>query len=1280
MPKRLTAREQKVKKSLLGYLKLYIIVVFLCVCVAIGFLVRDEIKTSRYQAEYLSSISQQLDFKLVSGPSHSIRYPEYGPYDQRMGYTALPEVIKRLENAGFKVTSQASFSPMMTELADYGLFNIYHEKTQAGLRIVDKSDQLIFNSVFPAFGYPNFKSVPPVIMGTLVFIENRELLNDANVTVNPAIEWDRLGFASLQLMAHKLGATSAIPGGSTLATQLEKYRHSEHGYTNSLVDKFRQMGTASLRAYLMGPDTREMRQEIALSYLNSMPLAATPKIGEVHGLGDGLYAWFGADFNEVNRLLSPDALKPPKRISRQQAIAYRQVLNIFLSQRRPTYLLGRGYEVLQGLTNKYIAILAKQGVISESLRDAVLKVDSQRPVKAEDAPPLHFFTEKKTQNVLRARLANTLGVKSNYDLDRLDLTVKSTLDYSTQQAVTKALKLLSKTSEASKAGILGFRMLNESMDLKPIVYSLMLYEKSSTGNLLRIQTDNFDQPLDINEGIRIDLGSTSKLRTMVHYLELVTNVYQQYRHFSARALEQLDLHPRDYISAWVIEQLKASPKISLETLLKLALDKNYSANPNEYFFTGGGLHHFNNFTPNENVDAMSVRNALKDSVNLVFIRLMRDIVYHHLYKIDGIARWLDTPDSPRRREYLERFADDEGQVYLQRFYGRYEGKTPEEALEMLVDRVFPKPSRLTMLFRAIYPNKDEMALQAFLKKNVDKAALAKEDIYELYDKYSVEDFDLQDQGYITKIHPLELWLVGYLAENPKATRKEIIEASAEPRQEVYRWLFDNHRKNAQQQRIMTMLEEEAFNKIHTAWKRVGYPFEELTPSYATSIGASGDRPAALADLMGIIVNDGVRLPAVRFESLHYGQGTPYETILSKAPDLGERIFDPEIAKATRGALIGVVAGGTANRLNGVYKDANDQVLAVGGKTGTGDHRKQVWGPGGTLLESRFISRAATFTFFIGERFFGVITAYVEGSNAGQYHFTSSMPVQIMKFLKPTLSPLINGTELNKTPVVEEDNETDSPVTVNLEQKDKPDLQPEVLSAPETDAPDVVVPKLKPKPKPRPRVVVPPVTEPEVAPIEVPAPVMAPVPFQEVMPSPPSQYSRPVSKPFVNPVPAPNTEQRTVSAPVAPAVPNGVKKPVSVPTNSIGSAVRNGTQRPLQTPGVTPNNSQRPFSTPTQSVAPNSLTRPLSAPSAAVVPNSLPRPLSAPSTAVVPNSVSRSTPAPTKTAVAPKSSPAISSIPSIPKPDAPSPVPKPLETEKATSTPKTESATRYYHPP
>jgi len=989
---------QKRSRVVHRLLAVYIVAVLFVIGFFIAKLVREEVQTSKYQARYLSAISEQLSFKLASGPSSSIRYPEYGPYDERLGYTLLPGVIKRLENSGFKITSQAAFSPMMNELADYGLFNIYHEKAQAGLRITDKSDQVVFNAVYPAYGYPNFKAIPPLVLETLLFIENRELLNEEYVTVNPAIEWDRLGFAGLQLMAHKLGVTSAVPGGSTLATQLEKYRHSKNGYTNSIVDKFRQMGTASVRAYMMGPDTREMRQEIALSYLNTMPLAATPKLGEIHGLGDGLSAWFGADFAQVNQLLSPDALKAHEQVTPQQAQAYRQVLSVLLSQRRPTYLLGKGYDALQNLADSYLRLMAEQGVISTALRDAALQAATVRPSKSV-AEPAKFMTEKKTQNVLRTRLARTLGVKSNYELDRLDLTVKTTLDYGTQQAVTNALRLLSQPSEARNAGILGFRMLNENTDLAPIVYSLMLFERGKTGNLLRVQTDNFDQPLDINEGIRLDLGSTSKLRTMVHYLELITDIYNQYKDRPAQELGQIELHPRDYLSAWVIEQLRATPKISLEDLLNQALDRRYSASPGEYFFTGGGVHVFNNFNKDDNGKIMSVRHALRDSVNLVFIRLMRDLVYHHLYKPEGIARWLDSSDDPKREEYLQRFADKEGTTYLNKFYARYQGKTAEEALDMLTKRVYAKPSRLSMLYRAVYPDHDEMALNAYLNAHLPKAELANEDIYDLYDKYSIEKFDLQDQGYITKIHPLELWLVGYLAQHPKATHEEVMTASAEQRQQVYRWLFKNNRKVAQQQRIMTLLETDAFKEIHRAWKRVGYPFGKLTSSYATSIGASGDRPAALAELTGILLNDGIKLPVVRFESLHYAQGTPYETLMNKAPDQGQRIFAPEIAKVARGAMIGVVDGGTAARLNGIYTDVEGKPLVVGGKTGTGDHR----------IESKFISRAAVFTFFLGDRFFGVITAYVQGDNAGLYHFTSSLPVQIVKFLKPTLSPLINNT-------------------------------------------------------------------------------------------------------------------------------------------------------------------------------------------------------------------------------------------------------------------------------
>ena len=189
MTRRQTSKDRRTNNGLQRFLLLYIVVILILVCFVVVKLVRDEVKTSKFQAKYLSAISQQLGFKLASGPSSSIRYPEYGPYDQRMGYTLLPDIINRLDQSGYRITSQASFSPMMTELANYGFFNIYHEKTQAGLQITDKTNQVIFSAIYPAYGYPDFKSIPPVILNTLLFIENRELLNDENVTINPAIEW-----------------------------------------------------------------------------------------------------------------------------------------------------------------------------------------------------------------------------------------------------------------------------------------------------------------------------------------------------------------------------------------------------------------------------------------------------------------------------------------------------------------------------------------------------------------------------------------------------------------------------------------------------------------------------------------------------------------------------------------------------------------------------------------------------------------------------------------------------------------------------------------------------------------------------------------------------------------------------------------------------------------------------------------------------------------------------------------------------------------------------------
>ena len=57
-----------------------------------------------------------------------------------------------------------------------------------------------------------------------------------------------------------------------------------------------------------------------------------------------------------------------------------------------------------------------------------------------------------------------------------------------------------------------------------------------------------------------------------------------------------------------------------------------------------------------------------------------------------------------------------------------------------------------------------------------------------------------------------------------------------------------------------------------------------------------------------------------------------------------------------------------------------------------------------------MNRAATFAFYIGDRFYGVVTAFVPGAKAAGYDFTSALPVQILKELQPALLPLITGKE------------------------------------------------------------------------------------------------------------------------------------------------------------------------------------------------------------------------------------------------------------------------------
>lgn len=976
--------------------------------------VRTEYLTSSLEARPLSELAGQLTFQVEPGPSDAIRYPGAGPYDMRMGYARLPHIIDQLRRQGYEVTAQARMSPDLLALRDWGLSTIYREKDESGLDLGECHGLSLYSQRFPRRVFAAFDAVPPLLVDSLLFIENRDLLDPEHPKRNPAIEWDRFSKAALDQAQHLVDDSHRAPGGSTLATQIEKYRHSREGRTDSGVEKLRQMASASVRAYLGGENTLAARRQIVLSYLNTVPLSAQSGFGEVNGIGDGLWAWYARDFNEMSGLLRALTGKQAASPAPGSALAYKQALSLLIAQRRPSYYLGRGEAELNGLTNSYLRVMTEAGVIPAALRDAALPIELKRRMQAPEELQGSFI-DRKAATAVRAKLANALGMPRAYDLDRLDLRAGTTLNGEVQRAATELLRSLGNSKNAKAAGLYGFRLFNEGDDTSKIVFSFTLFERGEGANLLRVQTDNVDQPFDLNEGARLDFGSTAKFRTLVTYLELVAELHAQWSKLSPEALSAVKVHPKDPLERWARDYLRQTPGASLKAMLEAAMDRSYSGNPGETFFTGSGAHHFENFEPEEDHQVFSVREALKHSVNLAFIRLLRDVVYHLMSQSAKADEALqDDRDDPARQDYLSRFADQEGREFLARFYRKYKGKSAAEAEELLLHR--RTPARLAAAFFGLEPQADAQDLGAFLARRMDGDKRPDDKtLQDLVAKYGPERWSLGDRGYLAGVHPLELWVVGQLRHRPEASLSDLVAQSREQRQDVYSWLFKTRHKGAQDRRIRDLIEQEAFGEILRRWRRLGYPFETLTPSYATALGASGDRPAALAELMGIIVNRGVRLPIVRVPSLQFGAGTPFETRLDVQPAKGERLLPAEVADTVREALAGVVDGGTAGRLKGSFVLKDGTVVQAGGKTGTGDHRFTVVGRGGQIVSARVVSRTGAFVFYLGDRYFGTIVAYVQEPYAARYKFTSALPAQLLKALAPTLLPLLNEDPSCKAP-------------------------------------------------------------------------------------------------------------------------------------------------------------------------------------------------------------------------------------------------------------------------
>ena len=971
-----------------------------------------EAQTSTMQALVLSSAARALTYHVEPGPNPSPQVPRSGPYDERLGYTRLGDFVDRLDAAGYRVEQQARMSASLEHFAAWGFYPPYHEKTRAGLEVVDREGRVLYVTRYPEEVYGRFEFVPPLLINTLLFIENRELLDARQPYHNPAVDWRRLAKAVGVETIGRLGNERHSIGASTLPTQLEKMRHSPDGRTRTPLDKLRQMISASLRAYKGGAATHATRRQIVVDYLDSLPLAAAPGHGEVHGLGDGLEIWYGVNFVEANALL---AARPAAGTDAKRAGVFKRALSLILAARRPYYYLVENPAGLEEFTDSYLRVMARAGVIDAGLRDAALaqRLDLRR---GSGGPPV-AYVERKGANLVRTRISGMLGMAALYDLDRLDLTARSTLDAPAQEAAARLLRSLRDQATLERLGLVGEKLLGGG-DPAHVLYSVTLYERTPGANRVRIQTDNLDQPLDINGGARIDLGSTAKLRTLISYLEAIATLHDRYQRLSPAELAAVQIHPRNHLGAWAIEYLRTARGTdrSLQAMLEASLERRYSASPGEAFFTGGGLHTFGNFDRDDDRRIMTIREGFQNSVNLVFIRLMRDVVWNHLYgSPDSLALMMENPGDQRRDRYLSRFADREGSEFVRRFYRKYQGLPAAEALDLLLSGARVTPQGLATALRSVYPEVSPTVFRELLAPRLPAPGLSDKAMDELYERSAPETMPLADRGYVARVHPLELWVVSYLRRHPGAAIGQVVRASSAERQAVYNWLFLTRHRNAQDHRISSLLEIEAFLDLHRGWERLGYPFASLTPSLATAIGSSGDRPAALAELMGIIVNNGVRQPTVLVDSLDFAVGTPYEARLGRAEQPTSQVLAPEIATVVRGVLTQVVDVGTARGLRpALARAGGGPPHHMGGKTGTGDHRYFVYAKNGAVVESRVVSRAATFVFMLDDRYFGTVTAYVPGAEAGRFHFTSGLPVRIVGLLMPTLDALSTAAPATTT--------------------------------------------------------------------------------------------------------------------------------------------------------------------------------------------------------------------------------------------------------------------------
>ena len=165
------------------------------------------------------------------------------------------------------------------------------------------------------------------------------------------------------------------------------------------------------------------------------------------------------------------------------------------------------------------------------------------------------------------------------------------------------------------------------------------------------------------------------------------------------------------------------------------------------------------------------------------IRLMRDVVTNHLYGAESsLAVRLADPLDPRRDRYLTRFADREGSEFVRRFYRKYQGLALDAQLDLVLSGARATPNGLATALRSVYPEASLEVFRELLTARLPGRAVSEKMVDELYERADPQTMPLADRGYVAGVHPLELWLAGYLRRHPGAGITQVVRASSAERQ------------------------------------------------------------------------------------------------------------------------------------------------------------------------------------------------------------------------------------------------------------------------------------------------------------------------------------------------------------------------------------------------------------------------------------------------------------------------------------------------------------------